>query len=191
METFEEQLRIAQIPIIVRDDTDDRQAKEDASFSNWKTPLDALRHGFNILVYWLSEANRGIISSIEGNLGDHVIFYQRRRDNLFVQIEELLLRIEERLSADLKNWEKQLDSLSEKIVFIDRMFSDVKRKIIVSIQENMGDDLIDSYRRDRDRLRMDIEELLWLSRTIFRKRDAADEILEEIRRFKTFELIRF
>jgi hypothetical protein len=185
METFEEQLRIAQIPIIVGDDSNECQRKESVSFYNWKTQLDTLREECISLVYLLSKAKQGIISSIEDNLGDHVILsFQRERDHLFVQIKELLLRIEEGLNADLNNWEEDLDSLSEKMYPIDRMYSDVKRKIIVSIQENRGDAVIDSYRRARDHLWMEIEELLWLVGTIFRKRDAAYEILEEIRRFR-------
>ena len=192
MASFEEQLREANISIIVRDDSDDRQAEEDASFSNWKTPLDTLRDECITLVYWLSEAKQGIISSIKDNLGDHVILsFQRQRDHLFVVIEELLLQIEEGLNADLNNWEEDLDSLSEKMYSIDSMYSDVRRKIYVSIQENRGNAVIDSHRRERDHLWMDIEDLLWPVGTIFRKRDAAYEILEEIRRFKTFELIRF
>jgi hypothetical protein len=208
MASFDQDLRIDQISIIERDDTK-RQAEFSASFSNWKTQLDTLREECSAslsfsnwktqldtlreecisLVYLLSKAKQGIISSIEDNLGDHVIeIFKRERDHLFVEIEELLLRIEERLSADLKgweNWEKQLDSL------IDRMYSDVKLKIKVSIEKNMGDDVVNSYKRQHDHLWMGIEDILWPAAIISHKMVAAYEILEEIRRFKTFELIRF
>ena len=208
MASFNQELRIAQIPIIERDDTDDRKAEEAARlrFSNWKTQLDALKAEYSAdlnffdwktqfdtlrekcisLVYSLSKAKQGITSSIEDNSGDHaILIFQIQRDNLFVQIEELLLQIEERLSADLKgweNWEKQLDSL------IGRMYSDVKLKIKVSIEENMGDDVVDSHKREYDDLWMVIEDLLWPAAIISHKMVTADGILEEIRKFKTSEL---